>query len=241
MSMDPNRWINTLPIVDEKNQDKCKLNPDKWVGSIPKKNVSIAKKRYTFTIVLFVICLIGVPLIKNDTRNLQKEINNLQASINALKLDLHQETLDHEVITSPENISKLAKEYLDFDLAFYTKSQIKELSEKGLFVSKTEEIKFKKINVNNSKNLKDKIKKEVSKRVDEKRKNIKKITKLYSEPENLPKEIKSQMTKKIDKTKIGLKNLYNDPMGSISQEGIQKWAAVQVVKAFFGIPIIPGK
>ena len=44
-----------------------------------------------------------------------------------------------------------------------------------------------------------------------------------------------------NKTKIGLKNLYNDPMGSISQEGIQKWAAVQVVKAFFGIPIIPGK
>ena len=38
----------------------------------------------------FIIGLIFVSLIKNETRNLQKEISNLQASIKNLNLDLHQ-------------------------------------------------------------------------------------------------------------------------------------------------------
>ena len=41
---------------------------------------------------------------------LEKVINDLQASINNLKTDLNFTTLDYEVITSPENLAKLAKE-----------------------------------------------------------------------------------------------------------------------------------
>ena len=68
--------------------------------------------------VLFVCGLLFVSVIKNETRNLEKEINSLRASNNVIKFNLDQAILDNEVITSPENISRLAKEYLNTDLVF---------------------------------------------------------------------------------------------------------------------------
>ena len=141
MSMDPNKWVNTIPFIGAKsNQEKYKLDSNKWVNTLPGKNdntlilsnvinsnpksKSSSAKKYSLTIIIFVVGLILVSLIKNETRNLQKEISNLQTSIKTLKLDLYQTTLEQEVITSPENISRLAKEYLEFDLASYKKSQI---------------------------------------------------------------------------------------------------------------------
>ena len=40
---------------------------------------------------------------------------------------------------------------------------------------------------------------------------------------------------------IELKKLYEDPVDTIGTVRIQRWAAVQVIKAFLGMPIIPGK
>ena len=60
--------------------------------------------------VLFICGLLFVSVVKNETRNLQKEINNLEANINLIKFNLDQAILDHEVITSPENIS-FSKKY----------------------------------------------------------------------------------------------------------------------------------
>ena len=59
----------------------------------------------------------------------KKIINNLEASINVIKFNLDQAILDNEVITSPENISLLAKEYLNIDLVSYKISQIKQLND----------------------------------------------------------------------------------------------------------------
>ena len=114
MNINSNKWVETLP-------------KNKWVETFPKKSESISKTKYLITIFVFILSLISITLIKNETRSLQKEINNLEASIKVLKLDLHQETLDHEVITSPENLSKLAKEHLEFELYSYKKSQIRNL------------------------------------------------------------------------------------------------------------------
>ena len=159
MSMDPNKWLNTIPFIGTKsNQEKYKLDSNRWVNTLPKKNdntlilsnainsnpKSSSSKKYSLTIIVFVVGLILVSVIKNETRNLQKEIGNLQASINTLKLDLHQTTLEHEVITSPENISILAKEYLEPAFVFYKKSQIRQLNEKKKNLVKLEENKDKK-------------------------------------------------------------------------------------------------
>ena len=130
--MDPKRWTGTLPRTNniEMNQEKYNLDPNRWVGTLPKTSTNNSIKKYSFTIMLFVIGLIFVSIIKNETRNLQREIRDLQSSINSLKFDLHQSTLDYEVITSPENISRLAKEYLEQDFNSYKKSQIKILNDK---------------------------------------------------------------------------------------------------------------
>jgi len=85
-------------------------------------------KKYTFMIFFFIVGLIFISIIKNETRKLQKEINNLKSSIYNIKLDLHEASLDHQVLTSPDNIFKLSKKYLDDDFKFYKKSQIKEFN-----------------------------------------------------------------------------------------------------------------
>ena len=136
--MDNNKWINSLPRTHQKkNFVKNKLDPEIWVNTLPKTDIlpQIEKnnsfRKYTLIATTFVIGLIFVSIIKNETKSLQKELDNLFVSINLLKFELHQATLDHEVITSPENISRLAKENLDLQLTYYKKSQIKNLEENG--------------------------------------------------------------------------------------------------------------
>ena len=203
--IDHGRWIDTLPIIKNKDSDykKYSTDPNKWTDSIPKKNTKNGVKKFslTLTLALFVIGLILVSTIKNKTRNLQKEINDLRASISDIKTDLHKATLDYEVITSPENISQLAEKYLETELVYYKKSQIKELHEKAenptlLDVTKDSKLKIK---------------------------------------------IKLKVAKKIEEKKIELKNLYSSPKETVTMVKAQKWAAVQVIKVFLGIPVIPGR
>ena len=100
MSMDPNKWLNTIPFNSTKsNLEKYKLDSNRWVNTLPSKdnNTIILKddnvlilsntisskskpnsaKKYFSTIIVFVVGLILVSVIKNGTRNLQKEIGNL--------------------------------------------------------------------------------------------------------------------------------------------------------------------
>ena len=230
----------------ESNQEKNQLDPHRWVSTLPtysdsepKKNNST--KKYFLGIILFVIGLILVSAIKNETRNLQREISNLQASINTLKFDLYQTTLDHEVITSPENISRLAKEYLESDFAFYKRSQIKQLNRNEKIFTKLEKTKHKKIFMNKSKKPTDEIKLEIAKKIKTTKAELKKLQELYSEPEKLPGEIRFQIAKKIETKKNELKELSSDPYGLIKTAKVQKWVGLQVVKLFLGIPVVPGK
>ena len=263
MSMDPDRWINTIPFIGKKsNQEKYKLDFNRWVNTLPRKDdntilkdnntliltntinsnpKSSSGKKYTLTIIVFVVGLILVSVIKNGTRNLQKEISNLQASINALKLDLHQTVLEHEVITSPDNISRLAKEYLETDFAFYKKSQIKQLSGKEKTSAKLEEKKHKNTFKKKNKVKTDEIKLIVVKKIETTKTELKKLQELYATPEKLPDEIKLQVAKKIEIKKNELKKLYSDPYSIFKSKKARNWAGLQVVKVFLGIPIVPGK
>ena len=239
MTIDPKKWVDSLPNSNIKYFDENgKLNSDKWINTLatlPKKNNST--KKYSLVITLFVIGVIIVSVIKNETRYLQKEIHTLKVLINDIKLDLHQSVLDHEVITSPANVSRLAKEYLDSDFSPFKRSQIRQLNEESVILTKL----GKKKNFDEINGLKKKIKYQVAKKIKEKKLELKKLEEIYSNPKNLPDEVKSQVAKKIDKTKNSLKKLYSSPEEVLTSDRIQRWAVVQVVKVFLGIPVIPGK
>ena len=267
MSADPGRWVKTLHNKYTKhNRAECKLDSNRWVSTLPGKDVlyldnaivdntiadnviienvtnpkTSSGKKYFSAITAFVIGLILVSVTKNGTKNLQKEIGNLEASINVLKLDLHQTILEHEVITSPENISRLAKEYLETDFASYKKSQIKQLNGKMETLAKLEENNNNKIFNKKNKIKTDKIKLQVAKKIAVTKTELKKLQELYSQPEKLPGEIKIQVAKTIETKKNELEKLYSDPSGVFKSKKARNWAGLQIVKAFLGIPIVPGK
>jgi hypothetical protein len=212
-----NKWIASLPKVNKEiSKTINQLDHENSINSIPKKDSYNSVKKYTLLTVLFICGLIFVSIVKNKTRNLQKEINNLETSINLIKFNLDQTFLDHEIITSPENISLLAKKHLNIDLMPYKRSQIKQLN--------AENEKFTKIN---------KTEKEKTK--------IQKFKKLYSHPKSIPNEIKTHVAKRIEEKKVEIINIYHEPKSIITLERAGKWTVVQLVKAFLGMPIIPGR
>ncbi len=222
------KWLETLPKNNHRNIEIDQLDHDRWINTLPKSNTYNSIRKYSFAVILFVCGLILVSAIKNETRNLQKDINNLKASISVLKFNLSQTILDNEVLTSPENISKLAKEHLDTDFMHYKKIQIKKLSDE--IVVKSE-----------NKKLKDSIKTKLASKIYQKKVEIKKLQEMYNSPESIPNEVKNHIAKKIEEKKIELQNIYKSPKDAITLEKTHKWAAIQVVKAFLGIPIIPGR
>ena len=218
-------------------EDKYKLNPDKW---IPEKKSKINfNKKYTLVISFFIFGLILVSTIKNETRKLQKEISNLQFSLNTMKITLHEANLDYQYLTSPDNIDKLAKKYLETDFTFYKKSQIVPLNEKKETLTKA--VNNKKNLTKKNTNLSDKIILKIAKKIEIKKIELQKIKETYSHPSDLPIIVKNKLAKKIESGKSNIKKIYYEPRGTIKDKKLQKWAAVQVIKAVLGIPIVPGK
>ena len=211
------KWISSLPKVNKKISETINpLDHENSTNTIPKKDSYNSVKKYTLLTVLFICGLLFVSIVKNETRNLQKGINNLETSINLIKFNLDQAFLDHEIITSPENISLLAKKHLNIDLTPYKRSQIKQLN--------AENEKFTKIN---------KTKKEKTK--------MQKFKKLYSHPRSIPNEIKTHVAKRIEEKKVEIVNIYHEPKSIITLERAGRWTVIQLVKAFLGMPVIPGR
>lgn len=192
-------------------------------------------KKYPILITLFVVGLILVSTVKNKTRNLQKEINKIEASISGIEYSLQQALLDNQVITSPENISRLAKEHLDSDFIFYKRSQVKDLNNNMLLIENNKK------EINKTALLKKKIKKKISLQTKKHKKNIKKIKYLYKNPNTIPDSIRGQVVKKIDQKKTQIKSAYEAPKNFISLDKAKRWGLVQVGKLILGFPIIPGR
>ena len=242
------KWINSIPKINNKFDEKIKQwDSNRWVNTISKKTTYGSKnsygsvKKYSLTAILFVSGLLLVSAVKNETRNLQKEINNLEASIDVAKFNLKQAILDNEVITAPENISRLAKEYLNTSLVSYKRSQIKQLSDENEKFTKVNKVKKEKINKKKTKNLTASIKKQVAKRIETKKTEMRKLQALYYNPKSIPKEIKTQVAVQIEKKKNEIRNIYNAPKDIFTLERVGRWSVVQVVKLFLGMPVIPGR
>ena len=245
------KWLDSISkTIIKFNEEENQVDHYRWVNTIPKKNTYNAVRKYSavrkyfLMTVLFVCGLLFVSVVKNETRNLEKEINSLRASNNVIKYNLNQAILDNEVITSPENISRLAKEYLNTDFISYKKSQISQLYDDTAIISKVNKknnnLSTVKLN-EKSNNLSTKIKSVITKKIEKKKTEIRKLQELYSKPESIPGEVKTQIARKIKEKKIELKNLYSSPKTIITLEKTRKWAAVQIAKFFLGIPIVPGK
>ena len=244
------KWIGSLPGKNTRFSNTInQLDHDKWIKTIPKRKShnSVQKyslnsvQKYSLMAILFIFGLLFVSVIKNETRNLQKEINNLETSINLIKFNLDQAFLDNEVITTPENISRLAKEYLNINFISYKRNQIKRLSDDMDVISEPVEKDVSSKSVEKNEKFSENLKKGIAKKIEKKRTEIRKLQQLYAQPETIPGEIKIQVAKKIKKKKTELKKLYSSPKEVITLEKVQKWAAVQVVKVFLGMPIIPGR
>jgi len=131
-----NKWTNTVQGIQKKQtSSKYTLDTTRWVNTIPKKNSFNPSAKYSLISFLFVFGLILVSVVKNETKNLEKEINKLNKKIYLTQFNLDQSILDHEVITSPDNISILATEYLNVNLVPYKKSQIEKLDKEIKIVS----------------------------------------------------------------------------------------------------------
>ena len=236
------KWIGSLPGKNTRFSNTInQLDYDKWIKTIPKKKSHTSVRKYSLMAIVFVCGLLFVSVIKNETRNLQREINNLETSINLIKFNLDQAFLDNEVITTPENISRLAKEYLNINFISYKRNQIKRLSDDMDVISEPVEKDVSSKLVEKNEKLSENLKKGIAKKIEKKRTEIRKLQELYAQPETIPGEIKIQVAKKIKKKKIELKKIYSSPKEIITLEKAQKWAAVQVVKIFLGMPVIPGK
>ena len=232
------KWLRSLAIVkpDLKEAGSGELYSD-TIEAIPKKNTYSSIKKYSLVAILFVGGLLFVSAIKNETRSLQREINILHASISEIKFNLNQALLDNEVMTSPENVSRLAKEYLEDDLVFYERSQIRRKGENNQLLTKSI---LKKENSKINK-LGEKTKKGIAKKIKTKKEELKKLQEIYSNPSEIPKEAKVTFQKKIKTIKEELVLLKESPKDALISEKITKWGGIQLVKAFLGIPVIPGK
>ena len=243
------KWIDSIPkTIIKFNEEANQVDRYRWVNTIPKKdtynNVATHNNvawKYSLVVVLFVCGLLFVSAVKNKTRNLEKEINSLRTFNNVIKFNLDQAILDNEVITSPDNISLLAKEYLNIDLVSYKKSQIKHLSGENEVFTKVNKIKKEKINMKNTKNLTDSIKAQVVKKIEKKKTEVRKLQELYYNPKSIPKEIKTQVAIQIEEKKNEIRNIYSAPKDIFTLERVGRWSVIQVVKLFFGMPIIPGR
>ena len=233
------KQINSLRNQQSK-VDNNQLHPDRWIAPIPQKNHYNSVKKYSFMIVLFVSGLVLVSAVKNETRTLQKKINYLEADINKIEHNLNQAILDHEVITAPGHISKLAKEYLNINLETYKKSQIKSLSKKKDNFVQTDD-RNEETSKNKVKKMGKNVKIKFSKKIEATKVEISKLQDLYDEPKLIPTKLKGQIAKKIKAKKFELENLYLHPKEAITLERAKQWSMLQFVKLFLGFPVIPGR
>ena len=244
------KWINSLPKTNIKfNEEENQADHSRWLNTIPKKNTynSTANStawKYSLGAVLFVCGLLFVSALKNETRNLEKEIDNLRASNKVIKFNLDQAILDNEVVTSPENISRLAKEYLNTDFISYKKSQLRQLYGDTEIISKLNKknnnILTAKLNKKNN-YLSTKIKLVIKKKIEKKKTEIRKLQQLYSKPTSIPAEVKTQIASKIKEKKNELKSLYSSPRKTITLEKARSWTIIQIAKLLLGIPTVPWK
>ncbi len=84
----------------------------------------------------------------------------------------------------------------------------------------------------------------LTKKIEATRTELAKLQELYSRPKKIPQELKLRVAKTIKakrKELTKLKELSSEPTSIFKSKKMYRWAGLQVVKAFLGIPMVPGR
>ena len=80
-------------------------------------------KKYIFLIFFFIFGIFFISNIKNETRDIEKNIRNINAKIFTLNTELHEAGLDYNYLSSAANLSILSEKIFKDELNFYGTKQ----------------------------------------------------------------------------------------------------------------------
>ena len=80
-------------------------------------------KKYIFLIFFFIFGIFFISNIKNETRDIEKNIRNINAKIFTLNAELHEAELDYNYLSSAANLSILSEKIFKDGLNFYSSRQ----------------------------------------------------------------------------------------------------------------------
>ena len=82
------------------------------------------KKKKIIIILIYISFFIAIPIIKNETRLIEKKIKIHENEIFSLEKNLLEASLEFQYLTSPAVLSSKIKKYLDQNYNSYDLSQI---------------------------------------------------------------------------------------------------------------------
>ena len=80
-------------------------------------------KKYILLIIFFIVGVFSISIIKNETRDIEKEIKNVNKKIGDLNSEIYESKLDYNFLSSPKNILTLYENNFDLELTFYNAKQ----------------------------------------------------------------------------------------------------------------------
>ena len=80
-------------------------------------------KKYIFLVSFFIFGIFFISIIKNETRDIEKNIRNINTKIFTLNTELHEARLDYNYLSSSANISILSEKVFKDELNFYNSKQ----------------------------------------------------------------------------------------------------------------------
>ena len=83
-------------------------------------------KNAIFTFIILSL-IIFTTLIKNSSKEIDKEIFKLEEDISILKNELEMLKLEHDYLTSPKKLTELQKLYFEEELIYYDLSKFGEI------------------------------------------------------------------------------------------------------------------
>ena len=80
-------------------------------------------KKYIFLIFFFIFGIFFISNIKNETRDIEKNIRNINTKTFTLNTELHEAGLDYNYLSSAANLSILSEKIFKDELNFYGTKQ----------------------------------------------------------------------------------------------------------------------